>query len=158
MITRTRWLNVAQQASWRRWLSAQLLLAQAFERDLKANSNLSMAEYEVLVQLSEAPDLRLRMSELASRTLASRSRLSHQISRMEADGLVRRQECLTDKRGWWAVLTDHGWDILVAAAPMHVESVRRHLVDAFSDEEFQELGQLLEKVIAPLRGDSREIV
>jgi DNA-binding MarR family transcriptional regulator len=150
----TRWLTAEQQASWRSWLSAQLLLGEAFERDLKATSELSMAEYEVLVQLSEAPDRRLRMSELATRTLASRSRLSHQISRMEADGLVRREECLTDKRGWWAVLTDHGWNILVAAAPDHVESVRRHLVDVLTEDELLSLGRVLDKVITPLQTES----
>jgi DNA-binding MarR family transcriptional regulator len=156
-VTATHWLDAEQQASWRSWLAAQLLLAEAFERDLKAASDLSMAEYEVLVRLSEAPDRRLRMSELASRTLASRSRLSHQISRMEADGLVTRQECLTDKRGWWAVLTDHGWDILVAAAPQHVESVRQHLVDVLTTEEFQALGRILDKVIAPLQSESQTL-
>ena len=156
-MTATQWLSAEQQAAWRTWLTAQMLLAEAFERDLKANSELSMAEYEVLVQLSEAPDRRLRMSELASRTLASRSRLSHQIARMEADGLVARQECKTDKRGWWAVLTDHGFDVLAGAAPLHVESVRRHLVDVLDDEEFATLGRLLDKVVAPLQGASDEV-
>jgi DNA-binding MarR family transcriptional regulator len=146
-----RWLDAEQQASWRAWLSAQLLLAQAFERDLKTASDMSMAEYEVLVRLSEAPDRRLRMSELADRTLASRSRLSHQISRMEADGLVGREECLTDKRGWWATLTERGWEVLVAAAPCHVASVRRHLVDVLTTDELATLGRILEKVNAPLR-------
>jgi len=155
-MTTTRWLTVEQQAAWRTWLTAQLLLAEAFERDLKAQANLSMAEYDVLVQLSEAPDRRLRMSALASRTLASRSRLSHQISRMEADGLVRREECLTDKRGWWAVLTDQGFDVLVAAAPEHVESVRKHLVDVLSDEDFAALGKILDKVVAALQGECAE--
>jgi DNA-binding MarR family transcriptional regulator len=93
------------------------------------------------------------MSELASRTLASRSRLSHQISRMEADGLVRREECLTDKRGWWAVLTDHGFDVLAASAPDHVESVRKHLVDVLSTEDFASLGCILGKVVASLQGE-----
>jgi len=152
-MTGTRWLSAEQQAAWRTWLTAQMLLADAFERDLKTSSDLSMAEYEVLVQLSETPDRRLRMSELASRTLASRSRLSHQISRMESDGLVTRQECQTDKRGWWAVLTDHGFEVLAAAAPLHVASVRRHLVDVLDDEEFATLGRVLGKVVAPLQED-----
>ena len=155
-MTDTRWLTVEQQAAWRSWLTAQLLLAEAFERDLKAQANLSMAEYDVLVQLSEAPDRRLRMSALASRTLASRSRLSHQISRMEADGLVRREECLTDKRGWWAVLTDKGFDVLAAAAPDHVESVRKHLVDVLSEEDFAKLGSILDQVVTALQGECAE--
>ena len=152
-MTETRWLSAEQQAAWRTWLTAQMLLADAFERDLKTTSDLSMAEYEVLVQLSETPDRRLRMSELASRTLASRSRLSHQISRMESDGLVIREECQTDKRGWWAVLTDRGFEVLAAAAPLHVASVRRHLVDVLDDEEFATLGRVLGKVVAPLQED-----
>ncbi|HTY71916.1 MAG TPA: MarR family transcriptional regulator [Actinomycetes bacterium] len=153
-----RWLDADQQQVWRTWLTAQLLLAEVFEHDLKATSGLSMAEYEVLVRLSEAPGRRLRMSELAARTLASRSRLSHQVARMEEEGLVRREECVTDKRGWWAVLTDHGWEVLVAAAPHHVESVRRHLVDVFDEGEFDELGHLLDKVVERLQPDgSRRI-
>jgi len=155
-MTATRWLTAEQQAAWRSWLTAQLLLAEAFERDLKAQANLSMAEYDVLVQLSEAPDRRLRMSALASRTLASRSRLSHQISRMEADGLVRREECLTDKRGWWAILTDKGFETLVASAPEHVASVRKHLVDVLSEEEFAKLGCILDKVVTALQNECAE--
>ena len=152
-MTTTRWLTAEQQSAWRTWLTAQLLLAEAFERDLKSQANLSMAEYDVLVQLSEAPERRLRMSDLAARTLASRSRLSHQISRMESDGLVRREECETDKRGWWAVLTEHGFDVLASAAPDHVESVRKHLVDVLSEEDFTELACILEQVVASLQGE-----
>ena len=150
-MTTPRWLSADQQAAWRTWLSAQLLLGEAFERDLKATSGLSMAEYDVLVQLSEAPQRRLRMSELASRTLASRSRLSHQVSRMEDEGLVRREECSTDKRGWWAVLTDHGFEVLEAAAPEHVASVREHLVDVLDEDEFATLGEVLGKVVDHLQ-------
>ena len=93
------------------------------------------------------------MSELAHRTLASRSRLSHQITRMEADGLVVRQECESDRRGFLAVLTERGWERLVDAAPEHVESVRRHLVDILTPEEFEELGSMLSKVVAKLQPD-----
>src|SRR5437764_1401411 len=83
---------------------------------------------------SEAPGHRLRMSELAGRTLSSKSRLSHQVSRMEEQGLVQREECLEDRRGAWAVLTEAGWQRLVAAAPSHVTSVRHWLVEALSPE------------------------
>jgi len=152
-MTETRWLTAEQQAAWRTWLTAQLLLAEAFERDLKSRADLSMAEYDVLVQLSEAPDRRLRMSDLASRTQASRSRLSHQVSRMESDGLVRREECETDKRGWWAVLTEHGFSVLESAAPAHVESVRKHLVDVLSDDDFTKLAGILQQVVASLQGE-----
>jgi DNA-binding MarR family transcriptional regulator len=91
------------------------------------------------------------MSELAGRTLASKSRLSHQISRMESAGLVRREDCPEDRRGAYAVLTDDGWDRLVAAAPDHVESVRTWLLDAMTPEEFGQLGALCDKVLERLR-------
>ena len=98
-----RWLTDDEQRSWRAWLETNLLLSDRLEQELKASDGLSGPEYEVLVRLSEAPDRRLRMSDLASRTLSSKSRLSHQVSRMEQDGLVRREECLEDRRGAWAV-------------------------------------------------------
>ena len=122
------------------------LLPEQLERDLSQQHGLSLAEYEVLVRLSEAPERQMRMSELAEATLLSRSRLSHQITRMERAGLVRRQECINDRRGWLAVLTEAGMDRLVAAAPDHVESVRRYVLDQLSDEEFRQLGALCEKL------------
>jgi len=149
----TRWLSADEQRYWRAWLTSNVLLQQAFERDLKATHGLSLAEYEILVRLSEAPDRQLRMSDLAQITLASRSRLSHQITRMEADGLVVRQECESDRRGFLAVLTERGWQRLVDAAPEHVESVRRHLVDVLTPEEFEQLGSMLAKVVAKLQPD-----
>ena len=82
------------------------------------------------------------MSELAERTMSSRSRLSHQIDRLESEGLVSREKCSDDRRGSFAVLTPEGWKVLVASAPTHVESVRRHLVDVLTPEEFAELGRL----------------
>lgn len=146
-----RWLTDDEQRSWRAWLEAGLLLVDRLEQELKASDGLSGPEYEVLVRLSEAPDRRLRMSDLASRTLSSKSRLSHQISRMEDDGLVRREECVEDRRGAWAVLTEQGWDRLVAAAPSHVTSVRRWLVESMSPVEFHELGRLCTKVVERLQ-------
>ncbi len=149
--TDVRWLSAEEQSSWRAWISANVLLQERLERDLKAQHGLSMAEYEVMVRLSEAPEHRLRMSELAGRTLASKSRLSHQISRMEQAGLVRRQGCAEDRRGAFAVLTDTGWEALVAAAPDHVASVRAWLVDLLTPEEFAQLGTLSARVADRLR-------
>jgi DNA-binding MarR family transcriptional regulator len=145
------WLSPEQQVAWRAWLEATLLLGDRLEHDLKQQHNLSNAEYEVMVRLSESPDRRLRMSELASRTLASKSRLSHQISRMEASGLVRREGCPEDRRGAYAVLTDAGWQRLVEAAPAHVASVRRWLVEALTHEQFIELGELCSRVVEHLQ-------
>jgi DNA-binding MarR family transcriptional regulator len=141
------WLSLEQQQAWRAWLSASLLLPEQLERDLKANHGLTNPEYEVMVRLSESPGRRLRMSELAHKTQASKSRLSHQISRMESDGLVRREDCPEDRRGAYAVLTDHGWQRLVDAAPAHVSSVRHWLVESLSDEEFIQLGALCARVV-----------
>lgn len=138
----TRWLSENEQASWRAWIAATLLLPDRLNRDLQEQTGLSLPDYEILVHLSEAPDRRLRMSELADATLSSRSRLSHQIDRLEADGLVERERCLDDRRGAFAVLTPRGWKTLVATAPTHVESVREHLVDVLTPQEFAELGRL----------------
>jgi DNA-binding MarR family transcriptional regulator len=145
------WLSPEQQVAWRAWMEATLLLADRLERDLKQSHDVSNAEYEVMVRLSESPGRRLRMSELANRTLASKSRLSHQISRMEIDGYVRREECPEDRRGAYAVLTDTGWERLVAAAPAHVASVRHWLVDALTPEQFIELGVVCSRVVEHLQ-------
>jgi len=142
----TDWLSTEQQASWRAWLSATTLLPEQLGRDLQCQSGLTLPDYEILVRLSETPDRRIRMSELAERTLASRSRLSHQIDRMEKAGLVSRESCADDRRGSFAVLTEQGWQTLVAAAPAHVDSVRTHLVDVLTPEEFESLGRMCAKV------------
>lgn len=143
----TRWLSEAEQGYWRSWLAATLLLPDRLGRDLQEQTGLTMADYEILVWLSETPERRLRMSELANLTLSSRSRLSHQIDRMEKAGYVRRQECSDDRRGFFAVLTDEGWQVLEEAAPHHVESVRNRLVDVLTTEEFAELGRLSQKLV-----------
>ena len=138
----TRWLSQEEQASWRAWIAATLLLPERLNRDLQEQAGLSLPDYEILVHLSEAPGRRMRMSDLANATLSSRSRLSHQVDRMEAEGLVEREPCLDDRRGAFAVLTARGWKTLVATAPTHVESVRANLVDVLSPEEFAELGRI----------------
>jgi len=150
------WLTAEQQVAWRAWLEATLLLGDRLEHDLRQTHDLGNAEYEVMVRLSESPGRRLRMSELANRTLASKSRLSHQISRMEAVGLVRREECPEDRRGAYAVLTDAGWDRLAEAAPAHVASVRRWLFDALTPEQFIELGALCSRIVAHLKDDAHD--
>lgn len=148
-----RWLSAEQQAAWRAWISASTLLNDRLSRDLQGSHGLTLADYEILVWLSEHPERRLRMSELAERTLASRSRLSHQVDRMERAGLVERQQCTDDRRGSFAVLTDAGWDAIVAAAPDHVSSVREHLVDVLTPAEFAALGRACAKIAAALRDD-----
>ncbi len=147
----TRWLNAGQQQHWRAYITASTLLDEQLARELQAAHGLTMADYEILVRLSDSPTRRLRMSQLAERSLASRSRLSHQIDRMEKAGLVRREPCEEDRRGANAVLTDHGWKTLVEAAPTHVAGVREHLVDVLTDDEFAALGRACAKVADHLR-------
>jgi DNA-binding MarR family transcriptional regulator len=148
----TRWLSEEEQGHWRAWLAASLLLNDRLSRDLQDEHDLTIADYEILVNLSEAPERRLRMSELAEATLSSRSRLSHQIDRMARAGLVEREACADDRRGSFAVLTEHGWEVLVSAAPDHVESVRQHLLDVLTPAEFAALGRACAKVADSLGG------
>lgn len=150
----TRWLSAQEQRHWRAWLAATQLLTDRLDRDLQSAAGLTLADYEILVRLSEAPDRRMRMSELADLTLSSRSRLSHQVDRMERAGLLERVPCPVDRRGSFAVLTDEGWATLVAAAPAHVTSVREHLVDALSPAEFAALGRACAKVAEQLGEDA----
>ena len=150
MEPKPRWLSDGEQRAWRAWIASSQLLLDRLSRDIQEQHGLTMADYEILVRLSESPDHRVRMSELADQTLASRSRLSHQIDRMENRGFVSREQCEDDKRGQFAVLTQLGWQTLVAAAPNHVESVRTHLVDVLTPAEFAALGVACEKILGGL--------
>jgi DNA-binding MarR family transcriptional regulator len=153
----TTWLSAEQQSYWRAYIAATELLSDRLSRELQATHGLTLADYEILVRLSEADGRQLRMSQLAEVTLSSRSRLSHQIDRMEKAGLVRREACEHDRRGANAVLTEHGWDVLVKAAPTHVDGVREHLVDVLSDKEFAALGRALGKVADHLQSGSAAV-
>ncbi len=148
----TNWLTAEEQASWRAWIAASTLLPDRLSRDLVDEAGMTLADYEILMYLSESPQRRMRMSELAVATLSSRSRLSHQVDRLEQAGLVSREPCSDDRRGAFAVLTAAGWQTVVETAPLHVESVRRRLVDVLTPEEFAELGRLC-GVIAERLGD-----
>ena len=148
----TRWLSADQQTHWRAYMAATTLLADKLNREMQSAHGIPIADYEILVRLSEAPDRRLRMSQLAEHTLASRSRLSHQVDRLEKVGLVERTPCVEDRRGANAVLTEKGWALLVEAAPTHVEGVREHLVDQLTPEQFASVGDALAVVAAHLQG------
>jgi len=124
----TTWLNEDEQQAWRIHLDVSRLLMHQLERDLQP-FGLTNNDYEILVNLSEAEDRRMRMSDLARATLQSKSRLSHQITRMENVDLVRRENCESDRRGLYAVLTEHGWATMGEVAPRHVASVRAHFID-----------------------------
>lgn len=137
--TEPRWLDAAEEETWRRFLSATRLLRDRLDRDLERDAGIPLSYYEILVRLSEAPARSMRMSHLAEQMLYSRSRVSHAVSRLEDAGWVRREPCPTDQRGSFAVLTDDGLVALEGAAPGHVEDVRRHLFDQLTDEQ---VGQL----------------
>ncbi len=147
----TRWLTDEEQTLWRGWIAASMLLPDRLNRDLQELHGLTGTDYQILVELSESPKRRIRMSTLADRVQLSRSRLSHQIDRMTKADLVTREVCEQDGRGMFAVLTEHGWDTIVAAAPDHVESVRRNLLDQLTPEEFEAFGTACIKVAEALR-------
>lgn len=141
-MSEVRWLNDEEQRTWRAYLAAGTLLQENLNRRLQQDSGLPHTYYEILTTLSETPDRMLRMTELAERCRASRSRLSHAIARLEQAGWVRRQECPTDKRGAFAILTDEGFERLAAAAPSHVEAVREYLFDVLTPEQVREFGEI----------------
>lgn len=155
MSDEVRWLSAEEQRAWRAYLEVTTRLAERLNRDLQRTHALSLGDYAILVRLSEAPNRQIRMSSLAVDTHSSKSRLSHAIARLETDGFVERRICPTDKRGWLAVLTDAGFERLKRAAPDHVESVRRHLLDAVSPEEYLALGATLQKIARHLRTSGR---
>ena len=142
----TKWLTKDQQAHWRAWITASNVLPELLSRDLQEAFGLTINDYEILVRLSETPNRQMRMSELAQKSLLSRSRLSHQIDRLEDRGLVTRRICEDDRRGQHCAMTTKGWEALVAAAPLHVAGVRRHFLDQLTDAEYEALGKALGKV------------
>ncbi|TQM45565.1 MarR family winged helix-turn-helix transcriptional regulator [Pseudonocardia cypriaca] len=149
----TRWLDEHEQHTWRSFLTAQRLLFDGIERQLQQDSSLPHTYYEILVRLSEIPDRTLRMSELASSSLSSRSRISHAVARLEEIGWVRRRQCEHDKRGQLAELTEEGMAGLEAAAPGHVQAVRRGLFDALSAEQVAALRDISETLVAHLSNE-----
>jgi DNA-binding MarR family transcriptional regulator len=150
VVSDTRWLDEHEQHTWRSFLTVQRLLFDGLERQLQQDSGLPHTYYEILVRLSEAPERTLRMSELASIVNSSQSRLSHAIARLEERGWVRREKCPSDKRGSMAVLTDAGYDVLVASAPGHVEAVRSNLFDQLTPEQVRQLGEVCATVLPRL--------
>ena len=137
-----RWLSAAEQEVWRAYLRGSRLLEAALDRDLQSHG-VQLTEYEIISMLSEAPNRRLRMSALADQVVQSRSRLTHTAARLEKRGWVRRESCLEDRRGVELVLTDAGWEAVQEMARVHVESVRRNIVDTMSPAQFAALGEAM---------------
>ena len=145
-VAEVRWLTPDEQRTWRAFLQASFHLFAHLDRELEATVGMPMAYYQIMAMLSEAPDRTLRMRELADATSSSRSRLSHAVDRLEEKGWLRRVRCPHDRRGAFARLTDAGFDVLAAAAPAHVESVRRHLFDVLEPGQIEQLAQISEAV------------
>ncbi len=140
-----RWLDADQQRSWRALVLGTTLLFDRLDDDLRRHHNISLAEYEVLVRLSER-DGQMRMAQLADAMAHSRSRVTHTIKRMEHSELVERCESPEDGRGVIARITERGSLLLRNVAPTHVEGVREHLVDLVSDEDFAALRRIMDAV------------
>jgi DNA-binding MarR family transcriptional regulator len=139
-------LTDTEQACWRAFVESSWALHTRVEDELRAASGLSMSDYHVMVVLSEAPEHRLRMGELANRLVFSPSRLTYQISSMVKRGLVRKQSCPDDGRGQEAVLTDAGVAALVAAAPLHLETVRHSFIDHLDADELAVIGRVFARI------------
>jgi DNA-binding MarR family transcriptional regulator len=148
-----RWLDEEQQRTWRAWLTVSELVPRALDAQLQRDAGISHAAYVVLAMLSESPTRSRRMSDLARRANQSQSRLSHTVARLEERGWVRRERAADDGRGNLAVLTDAGWDVVVAVAPGHVDAVREAVFGPLTAEQTRVLGEALEAIAAKLDPD-----
>jgi DNA-binding MarR family transcriptional regulator len=139
-------LTDTEQRCWRAFVESSWALHTRLEDELRAATGLSMSDYHVMVVLSEAPERRIRMGELANRLVFAPSRLTYQINSMVKRGLVRKQSCPEDGRGQEAVLTDQGMAELVAAAPLHLATVRDSFIDHLDDEELAVITRVFSKI------------
>ena len=143
-----RWLTPTEQRVWRKWLDLGTRINNATGRELQRDSDISLADYEVLVHLSEAPDHRKRIVALAEMIRWERSRLSHQITRMAKRGLVRRESCENDGRGAYVILEEHGLEVIEATAPGHADTVRNLMFEQLDAKHLAALEDVL-KIIEP---------
>jgi DNA-binding MarR family transcriptional regulator len=147
------WLAEREMAAWRAYVIGSAMLGYRLHRELQDAHGVSLADYEILVRLSEQDGRRMRMSQLAGDVASSKSRVSHQVARLEALGWVRRVNCPSDARGIYAELTEDGYEQLRQSAPTHVTGVRAHLIDLLSDEEQAVIAKVFDRVITHLRED-----
>lgn len=153
----TRWLTPEEQAAWRAFLAMHTQLRRRLSRRLQQATGLSEADYEVLVNLSEAPDGRMRAYELGRDTGWEKSRLSHHLTRMAQRGLVARETCASDRRGAFVAITPEGRGAIEAAAPSHVEHVRRWFVDVLTPAQLKALGKISTTVLGALAADQADV-
>ena len=140
-------LSDQQLLAWRRFLRAHALVTRRLESDLMSEQQLPLASYDVLVQLVEAPQHRLRMSELAERVLLSRSGLTRLVDRLEREGLVDRAPCEDDARGLYTVLTAAGYERLRGATGTHLRGVAQHAMGRLDDAEAEQLSSLMARIL-----------
>lgn len=145
-----RWLDAVEMRAWRGFIDGSQRLMEVLNRELQSRHDISLADYRILVMLSESPDGSVRMSELADGVLSSRSRLTHQVRRMESENLVTRSTCVEDGRGVLALITDAGRAKLAEAAPTHVRGVRSYLIDLLDADELVGVATVFDKVDAAL--------
>lgn len=149
-----RWLTDDQLDAWLSYVAASTLLEAELDRQLQRDSGLPHAYYQILAMLSDVPGRTLRMSDLAAITQSSQSRLSHAVARLERNGWIRRLPCPDDRRSTLARLTDAGFEVLAAAAPGHVDTVRRHLFDRLTPEQAGQLREICRSVLSGLDVDA----
>lgn len=150
----TRWLTPEEQRAWRAYIAAASLVEDALDRQLQQEAGMPHLYYSILATLSEAPERRLRMTDLAEGLKITRSRLTYGVTRLEKDGLVRREDCRWDKRGSIAALTDEGYRVLAQAAPGHVETVRTLLFDRLDPEQVGQLEAIFTAIGAGFKDGS----
>ena len=145
-----RWLTAEEQRVWRRWMTLNAQLSATLQRELQDDAGLSTQDYEVLVHLTDNPEGRTRVTDLARLMQWERSRVSHHVTRMERRRLVQRVECAEDGRGAFVVITQQGRAAIEQAAPGHVNTVRRLVFDVLSPEEVDSFGAIIDKALAQL--------
>jgi DNA-binding MarR family transcriptional regulator len=146
------WLSTHEEHVWRGWLRLNAELSATLQRELQDDAGLSMPDFGVLVHLTDSPDGRVRVTDLARLLLWERSRVSHHVTRMERRGLVTREECVEDGRGAFIAVTPAGRTAIQQAAPGHVRAVRRLVFDALSTDEVDQLGGAVDKILTRLDG------
>ena len=151
-----RALNPTELLAWTTFLETATRALDQLDRDLQANHDLTLADYEILVFLSQAEEHRLPMTDLARSALVSKSRLTYRVARLVAKGLVERHRCQSDGRRIWALLTDDGLALLEAAWPTHLDGVRRHVVDPIDPEDLPALQRSLEAMRSTLEQPAME--
>ena len=154
----TRWLTPEEQRAWRAFMAATHLLEDAIDRQLQQDASMPHLYYSILATLSEAPERRLRMTDLAEGLKITRPRLTYAVTRLEKDGLVGRESCRWDKRGSIAVLTDEGMAEVERAAPGHVEAVRSAIFDRLSPEQVGQLEEISRVIADGLQEDTGDEV